>query len=122
MPPTALFVIDIQKSLADAPATEIPHAARIRRAGDALLSRARAANDSSKLRNEPAPVEVVVVQHEEDATKGDLVRGSKAWEVVFEPREGERLVSKDVRECGCPLHGSRADSLPQAAPSPPVPI
>ncbi|KAJ8114338.1 hypothetical protein OPT61_g3760 [Boeremia exigua] len=98
---TALFVIDIQNSLACDPSTQIPHASRILSAGTSLLARTRGAIDSARARDEPTPVEVVVVQHEEGPEKGALQRGSQAWGVAFPPRENdpdERLVAKDVRD------------------------
>lgn len=101
MPRTALFVIDIQVSLASNSSTEIPAAARIREAGTSILQRARQAIDTACEQGREPDLEIVFVQHEEIAEKGDLVRGSEAWELVFKPREGdvwERLVGKDVRE------------------------
>lgn len=102
---TALFVIDIQHALAGDPATAIPHAQRIRSAGTALLARGRSSIDSARVSGKKPDLEVVVVQHEETPEKGNLQKGSKAWEVVFPPREGddhECLVTKDVREyCFC---------------------
>jgi len=101
MPRTALFVIDIQVELAQNPPTEIPHAERIRGAGTTILQKARQAIDSACDEGRVADIEIVFVQHEEVAEKGNLVRGSKAWELVFKPRDDnrwERLVEKDVRE------------------------
>ncbi|KAH6857398.1 Isochorismatase-like protein [Alternaria rosae] len=101
MPRTALFVVDIQVSLASNSSTEIPAAARIREAGTSILQRARQAIDTACEQGREPDLEIVFVQHEEVAEKGDLVRGSEAWELVFKPREGdvwERLVGKDVRD------------------------
>jgi hypothetical protein len=53
MAPTALFVIDIQAELARA-STEIPHAKRIRDAGEAILAKASASIESRCL-GCPAP-------------------------------------------------------------------
>ena len=101
MPRTALFAIDIQVELAQNAATEIPHADRIREAGTSILQRARQAIDSACEEGRVPDLEIVFVQHEESAEKGPLVKGSKAWELVFKPRDDnkwERLVEKDVRE------------------------
>ncbi|KAI4923535.1 hypothetical protein J4E85_008574 [Alternaria conjuncta] len=101
MPRTALFVIDIQVELAQNPPTEIPHADRIREAGTSILQRARQAIDTACEQGREPDLEIVFVQHEEVAEKGPLVKGSKAWELVFKPREGnswERVVGKDVRD------------------------
>lgn len=98
---TALFVIDIQVDLAQSPTTEIPYASRIREAGIAILQRARQAIDISSECGKVPDLEIVFVQHEELPEKGPLLTGSKAWELVFKPREHngwERLVEKDVRE------------------------
>jgi nicotinamidase-related amidase len=95
---TALFIIDIQVSLAQHAATEIPHAERIRHAATSILERARQSIDSA---TGVPDVQIVFVQHEESAEKGYLVKGSEAWELVFKPREEnkwERLVGKDVRK------------------------
>jgi nicotinamidase-related amidase len=95
---TALFVIDVQVSLARNALTEIPHAARIRDAGTQVLERARQSIDAA---TGVPDLEIVFVQHEEGTDVGDLVRGSEAWELVFKPREEnkwERLVGKDVRK------------------------
>ena len=101
MPRTALFAIDIQVELAQNAATEIPHADRIREAGTSILQRARRAIDTACEEGRVPDMEIVFVQHEESAEKGDLVRGSRAWELVFKPRDDnkwERLAEKDVRE------------------------
>jgi nicotinamidase-related amidase len=98
---TALFVIDIQVELAQNATTEIPHAERIREAGTSILQRARQAIDSVDKHGRTPDLEIVFVQHEEVAEKGPLVKGSKAWELVFKPRYNDRwetLVSKNVRE------------------------
>ena len=101
MPRTVLFVIDIQVSLASNPLTEIPAAARIREAGTSILQRARQAIDTACEQGREPDIEIVFVQHEGLAERGPLVKGSKAWELVFKPRDDnkwERLVEKDVRE------------------------
>lgn len=98
---TALFTIDIQHSLAHAP-TATPHAPRLLEASTALLARARHAIDKARTTNTPPPLDIVIVQHEEAASQGDLVRGSRAWDLVFPPRErdaNEMLIAKSVREC-----------------------
>jgi len=86
---TALFVIDIQYSLAGDPATRMPHSERLCSAVTEVLKRAREAKE---------PPLIVFVQHEETLESGDLVRGSKSWELVFKPDEakGDWLVDKDV--------------------------
>ena len=96
---TALFVIDIQRELAQNPQTEIPHAQRIRDAGDAILSRARSNIDGERSSGNLPNLKIIVVQHEESPEDGTMVRGSKAWELVYAPRQGndaESLVSKTV--------------------------
>ena len=100
MPRTALFVIDIQVGIAQDPTSEIPHAQRVRDTGTQILARSRAAIAAARAKNQAPKLEIVVVQHEEEPGSGSLVRGIKAWQVVFPPREdeGERLVNKDVRE------------------------
>lgn len=98
---TAFFVIDIQVGLAQNATTEIPHADRIREVGTRILQRACQIIDSAIERGRVPDLEIVFVQHEEVAEKGTLVKGSKPWELVFEPRDNnrwERLVSKDIRE------------------------
>jgi nicotinamidase-related amidase len=97
----ALFVIDIQVELAQDPKTEIPHARRIREAGELILSKARSIIDTARANRQHPNLEIVIVQHEEKAEDGTLVRGSQPWKVIFPPREGddvERLVSKNIRE------------------------
>jgi hypothetical protein len=97
MAPTALFVIDIQKSMLGISETEVPHAQRLREAATSILSKARSSIDASRNAGEELALEIIVVQHEEDAGSGPLVRGTEAWEVVFPSRAGdtsERLVSK----------------------------
>ncbi|UNI23933.1 hypothetical protein JDV02_009722 [Purpureocillium takamizusanense] len=99
MPRTALFVIDIQKELADDPQTEIPHAARIRDAGDRILDAAR--NLASSVPQGKQPALIVFVQHEERPEQGTLANGSEPWKLVFNPREGakdEILVAKITRD------------------------
>jgi hypothetical protein len=94
MAPTALFVIDIQVELARA-STEIPHAKRIRDSAEAILAKARAGIDTARSSERQPELEIIIVQHEE-SPEGSLVRGSEAWELVFPPGAGERLVEKDV--------------------------
>jgi hypothetical protein len=99
MPKTALFVIDIQHELARDPKTEIPHASRICDAGHLLLARARSAIDAKRGDGLPVDMSIVFVQHEENEANGTLVRGSSAWELIFQPRLGdghEMLVAKST--------------------------
>ncbi|KAF9766311.1 hypothetical protein IL306_001302 [Fusarium sp. DS 682] len=93
-PMSALFVIDIQKDLASDAKTEIPHAERIRDAGEQILRVARG------IPTNPKPI-IVFVQHEESPESGPLVKGSKPWELVFknDPNNArELLVSKNQRD------------------------
>lgn len=96
----ALFVIDIQRALADDAATEIPHAKRVVDAARAILKEKRSNIDYLESRGEYGIWDVVIVQHEETPEKGNLQKGSKEWELVFPQRAqgNEYLVSKDVRE------------------------
>ncbi|EMT66860.1 hypothetical protein FOC4_g10003395 [Fusarium odoratissimum] len=94
VPVSALFVIDIQKDLASDDKTEIPHAERIRDAGEQILEVARG------IAADPKPI-IVFVQHEESPESGPLVKGSKPWELVFENDPNntrELLVSKNQRD------------------------
>ncbi|KAF5643572.1 2-oxoglutarate dehydrogenase E2 component (dihydrolipoamide succinyltransferase) [Fusarium sp. NRRL 25303] len=94
VPVSALFVIDIQKDLASDDKTEIPHAERIRDAGEQILEVARG------IAADPKPI-IVFVQHEESPESGPLVTGSKPWELVFENDPNstrELLVSKNQRD------------------------
>jgi len=100
--PTALFIIDIQKGVADDPEHEIPTAARIRKAASKILEMARQILDSTHTNTTtntppPPPPVIVFIQHEEPPEDGPLNRGSELWKLVFEPREGiaeEVLVQK----------------------------
>ncbi|KAJ4340335.1 hypothetical protein N0V87_002627 [Didymella glomerata] len=102
---TALFLIDIQHSLACAPSTRIPHATRIIDAGTRMLHHARNITSRSIERGEQPTLDIVVVQHSEPPSKGALQPGSKAWQLVFAPQGrdwtagtgNECLVSKHVR-------------------------
>lgn len=96
MASTALFVIDVQVELARS-STEIPHAKRIRDTGEAILTKARASIDAARSSGQQPSLEIIIVQHEE-GPEGTLIRGSEAWELVFPPKDGERLVQKDVGE------------------------
>ncbi|TVY76920.1 Dihydrolipoyllysine-residue succinyltransferase component of 2-oxoglutarate dehydrogenase complex [Fusarium oxysporum f. sp. cubense] len=94
VPVSALFVIDIQKDLASDDKTKIPHAKRIRDAGEQILEVARG------IAADPKPI-IVFVQHEESPESGPLVKGSKPWELVFENDPNntrELLVSKNQRD------------------------
>ncbi|KAM0416979.1 hypothetical protein ACHAPT_013003 [Fusarium lateritium] len=96
-PSSALFVIDIQHDLVGDPKTEIPHAARIRDAGEVILSAAR---DISKTSGTQPPL-IVFVQHEEAPEDGSLIKGTEPWKLVFEPRmtdDREILVPKTTRD------------------------
>jgi hypothetical protein len=97
MAPTALFVVDLQKSMLGHPKTEIPHAQRIYEAASSILSKARSSINESRKAEQKPYLSVVVVQHEEEPESGDLVKNTEPWEVVFPPREGddsERIVHK----------------------------
>lgn len=90
---SALFVIDIQGELAIDPKTRIPHADRIKSAGDKILAAARSIIDSFRDKGEQSPSIIVFVQHEDET----LVKGSEPWKLMFEPRDGvneESLVAK----------------------------
>jgi hypothetical protein len=97
MAPTALFVIDLQKSMLGHPKTEIPHAQRIHEAAISILSNARSSINKSRKAGQNPYLSIVVVQHEEEPESGDLVKDTEPWEVVFPPRDGddlERIVHK----------------------------
>ncbi|KAF5553577.1 KGD2-2-oxoglutarate dehydrogenase complex E2 component [Fusarium mexicanum] len=94
VPVSALFVIDIQKDLASDDKAEVPHAERIRDAGEQILEVARG------IAADPKPI-ILFVQHEESPESGSLVKGSKPWELVFENDPNntrELLVSKVTRD------------------------
>lgn len=100
MPRSALFVIDIQRELAQDPKTRIPHADRICSAGEKILSAARDIVDQYQTARKQSPSVIVFVQHEEKPDEGTLVRDTEPWRLVFEPRDGiqeERLVAKTTR-------------------------
>ncbi|KAK5653657.1 hypothetical protein OQA88_8687 [Cercophora sp. LCS_1] len=99
MPPTALFVIDIQNDLITDPKTRIPAADRIREAGTRILSVARTVIDSRDP-STPSPLVLVFVQHEDLPGKGPLKKDTEPWGLVFEPRESEDevLVHKTTRD------------------------
>jgi len=110
MAPTTLFVIDIQKAMAENAKTEIPHAKRIREAATSILDKARSSIDASRHSGKEPILSIVVVQHEEQPEEGPLVRGAEPWELVFPCRNGdkaERLVSK--------THADTFESNPQLA-------
>lgn len=99
MPRTALFVVDIQVELAGDPETQIPHAERIRNTGQVILSKARAAN--ALIQDADIDVRIIFVQHHEMEGEGTLLKGSKAWELVFKPMdEREYFVEKSRGEYG----------------------
>lgn len=98
---SALFVIDIQRELAQDPKTCIPHAERIRFAGEKILKSARDIIDAYRIKEEQSPSVILFVQHEEKPEDGTMVRGSEPWRLVFEPREGvkeEILIGKTTRQ------------------------
>lgn len=100
MPRSALFVIDIQRELAHDPKTRIPHAERVCSASERILSAARGIIDAYRCREQQSPSIIVVVQHEEEPAKGNLVRGTEPWRLMFEPRDGvqeEVLIAKKTR-------------------------
>ncbi|KUI56054.1 Streptothricin hydrolase [Cytospora mali] len=100
MPRSALFVIDIQRELAQDPKTRIPHAERVCSAGEKILSVARGIIDTYRSSEQQSPSTIVVVQHEERPEDGTLVRDTEPWRLVFEPRDGVReevLVAKTTR-------------------------
>ncbi|POS81195.1 hypothetical protein DHEL01_v200406 [Diaporthe helianthi] len=97
---SALFVIDIQRELADDPKAQIPHADRIRSAGEKILSAARDIVDQYRTAQKQSPSVIVFVQHEETPDRGTLVRDTEPWRLVFEPRrdvQEERLVAKTTQ-------------------------
>lgn len=101
MPRSALFVIDIQRELAQDLKTRIPHADRVCGAGEKILLTARNIIDSYRSKDQQSPSIIVFVQHEENAEEGTLVSGTEPWKLVFEPRDGvseEILVAKTTRE------------------------
>jgi len=94
---SALFVIDVQNSLATDAKTRIPDAENLNAAVGKVLASARSVVDSYRSKGEQSPAVIVIVQHEESPESGDLVRGTEPWGVVFPPRDGvaeERLVAK----------------------------
>ncbi len=101
----ALFVIDIQNELAADASTKIPHAERIKLAGNAILNTVRGIIDDARRSHELPPFVIVVVQHEEPPEEGTLVRNTDPWKVVFEPRQDvddEWLVAKTTRKQDLP--------------------
>jgi hypothetical protein len=100
MAPVALFVIDIQDELGGNSKTAVPHAARIREAGTSIIESARQRIDQARSIGKEPPLSIIFVQHEEVPEEGTMINGSKAWELVFKPRDGdeaERLVAKTTR-------------------------
>lgn len=98
---SALFVIDIQRELAQDPKTRMQHAERVCSAGENIIEAARKIIDSYRNKNQQSPSIIVFVQHEEIAVEGTLVRDTEPWKLVFEPRDSvseEILVSKTARE------------------------
>lgn len=98
MPPTALFIIDIQNNLATDSSTQIPHASRILSAGTQIIAAARQVVSDAKAAGSETPLSLYFIQHEEPATSGPLVRGSEPWKLVFEPipERGEELIAKST--------------------------
>jgi nicotinamidase-related amidase len=100
MAPKALFVIDIQEELAGDLGTQIPHASRIKEAGTKILADARKVIDMAREKDQEPPLSIIIVQHEEKPEDGTMIRGSKPWDLIFSPREGdeaERVVGKTTR-------------------------
>lgn len=100
MPRSALFVIDIQRELAQDPKTRIPHGDRICSTGEKILAAARDIVGQYQVAQKQSPSVIVFVQHEEKPDEGTLVRDTEPWRLVFEPRDGipeERLVAKTTR-------------------------
>lgn len=96
---SALFIIDIQTSLSTTPQTRIPNAPSLLSAAEKIIATARSLISTRSLT-------LVFVQHEEGPENGDLIRGTPAWELVFQPEEGEMLVSKTTRESSTLLNFS----------------
>lgn len=95
MPRTALFVIDIQVGMAQDLEHEVPHAARIREAGRAILQKARTAINSARLQHLDPSLGIIIVQHYEKDETELLVKGKREWELVFKPEnETEKVVEK----------------------------
>lgn len=97
MAKTALFVIDIQDELARDPKTRIPAGDRVVDAATTLLDRARSRVNEARSKSEDSNLALIFVQHEESDEGGTLMKGTKPWELVFKPRDGEgheRLVPK----------------------------
>lgn len=74
MPRSALFVIDIQRELAQDPKTRIPHAERLCSAGEKIIAAARDIIDEYRNQSRESPSIIVFIQHEEKAGEGTLVR------------------------------------------------
>ncbi|KAK3345847.1 Isochorismatase-like protein [Lasiosphaeria hispida] len=88
MPETALFIIDIQTTLATDPATRIPAAARILAATAKILSAARTLPHSAL---------IVIIQHSDPS--GPLTHASPSWQLVFPPlHPSELLIHKITRD------------------------
>ncbi|KAJ4421043.1 hypothetical protein N0V82_003947 [Gnomoniopsis sp. IMI 355080] len=101
MPRSALFVVDIQRELAQDPKTRISHAEKVCSAGDKILVAARAIIDSYRQKTQESPSIIVFIQHEEKPEEGTLVRDTEPWQLVFQPREGvreEMLIAKTTRD------------------------
>lgn len=93
-------MIDIQYDLCGDPSTEIPNAQRIKDVGTQILSKARSYISASREQGKDPDLDLVFVQHDDLTPEdGTLQRGTKAWELYFQPNtdggEGERLVGKD---------------------------
>jgi nicotinamidase-related amidase len=93
MPTRALFVIDIQNSLADDPKTEIPSASSLKSAITSVLSKAR-----QYIADGGDDLKIYIVQHDDE--EDDTLRaGSEGWKLVFSPKnDGEKVVRKQVRK------------------------
>lgn len=79
------------------------HIPNIRRAGAAILAKARAVIDDTP---DSSDLEIIFVQHEELPNQGTMVRGStgRAWELVFTPRQRDwRYWLRKPLVCRCCL-------------------
>lgn len=98
---TALFVVDIQNDLATDPETRIPHAARLLDSAEKVIASTRKQLDTLRQTESELRPLIVFVQHSEDPSSGALVKNTKPWELVFQPRPDdadEILVGKTTRK------------------------
>lgn len=94
MPARALFVIGVQKSLADDPKTEIPSAAGLKASISSILETAR-----QHIQNGGSvDLKIFMVQHD-DPDDDTLRADSEGWKLVFQPQnENEKVLRKQHRE------------------------